>query len=353
MSSEAGFLKIVADIFGDDSRGRDIKGPLRLVEGVTALDDCAVIAIPGGHLVVGSDFIRGAEFYLFQLRILSYRDLGYFLVAANASDVAAMGAELRFVTTNIRFPDDLSDADFVEICLGIREAADEFSGSVVGGDIGGFSRLVLSGTAVGFTASQPLLRRNGLPGDQLFYVGDAGLAGAAVLYFRNKDRLGSLPSSMEMALAESWRRPRPQLEVGKGLAASGWRIAAQDNSDGIKATVSQICAMSGVGAVVDASLFEPHPVVARVADLAGIPPYALALSGSADFGLVFTLPPDASVSELLPDAENVQRLGSIHPQEDGVRFRSAAGVMEARLPGVVWDHQTKPIDEELQLGRGT
>src|SRR5690242_6324831 len=66
---------------------------LRLATGSADADDCAVIDVDGRcSLVLGSDYIRGVKFALYERGLMTPRDLGWYLAVANFSDVAAMGA---------------------------------------------------------------------------------------------------------------------------------------------------------------------------------------------------------------------------------------------------------------------
>src|SRR5262249_40185206 len=61
--------------------------------GVLQRDDCAVLPFNSDYdMVFGSDFVRGEGFILFKKGILSRREIGYYLIGANVSDLAAMGA---------------------------------------------------------------------------------------------------------------------------------------------------------------------------------------------------------------------------------------------------------------------
>ena len=81
--------------------------------GLSHLDDCAVIPISNNlDLVVGSDFVRGEGFHLFKLGQLSWKDVGYYVIAANASDLAAMGATPTGVLVVFRTRASMSEVDY-------------------------------------------------------------------------------------------------------------------------------------------------------------------------------------------------------------------------------------------------
>src|SRR5712691_7591966 len=115
ISGEQERLEVIRNILKSQSP-QSQSLPLRLIAGVEDADDCAVFDIYGDlSLVVGTDFVRGTNFMLFQEGYLNYFDLGYYLVVANLSDIAAMGAQPVGLTTIIRYPHSLEDNDFV--CL--------------------------------------------------------------------------------------------------------------------------------------------------------------------------------------------------------------------------------------------
>jgi hypothetical protein len=95
-------------------------------------------------------------------------DIGYYVVAANVSDIAAMGATPLGALTVVRYPNDLDDESFEQIMVGIHQAAADFGTLNVGGDIGQAERIILSATAFGLCEQDRVLSRSGSrPGDLL------------------------------------------------------------------------------------------------------------------------------------------------------------------------------------------
>ncbi|MBT9156761.1 MAG: Thiamine-monophosphate kinase [Firmicutes bacterium] len=93
----------------------------------TADDDCVVIDLPGAFsLVVGTDFVRGTGFRLFHKGKMSLNDVGYYLVAANASDLAAMGAVPLGFLDVFRYSKEMTLQDVQTVLAGISEACAEF-----------------------------------------------------------------------------------------------------------------------------------------------------------------------------------------------------------------------------------
>src|SRR6266702_8780972 len=149
ISDEDHRLQIVHDVL----KVQAFQHPLiQLMVGTAEKDDCAVYDFPGNlSLLVGSDFIRGPEFKLVQEGWLNFYDLGYYLIVANLSDIAAMGGTPIGMTTIVRYKKALEDEEFARLFEGMRDAAGRYKTPIVGGDIGGYQETVLAATAFGVT----------------------------------------------------------------------------------------------------------------------------------------------------------------------------------------------------------
>ncbi|WP_245848127.1 thiamine-phosphate kinase [Lentzea kentuckyensis] len=332
---------IIADLFHDQSAmaeqiAVDECSTVRLVAGADAQDDCAVFRMSGNHeLVVGSDYVRGPKFRLYEMGHLSDYHLGYYLVAANVSDIAAMGAHPIGLLSIVRYPADMSDDAFKSIMQGIKDACARFHCPNIGGDIGSAERLILSATALGTCARGDTLFRSGAkPGDLVCLTAPTGYAGAAMEYLRARKPNPAINDLYLEQLLDSWRHPSARVDEGIKLAASKRVTSCQDTSDGLKATVECIASASGVGITVfEDSVPLPESVVA-VAQHLELDPLGLVFGDSVDFELTFTAPPDA-VDQL----RNQLSLHVIGEVNDGgeVLLRRSDG-RESALPGKAWRH---------------
>lgn len=263
-----------------------------LREGVSAQDDCAVFAFSGDQeLVVGSDYVRGPKFRLYEYGLLSNYDIGYYLAVANISDVAAMGARPLGLLSVVRYPPSMDDDAFRQILEGIRDGCHASGTVVVGGDIGGAERIILSATALGVCRpGGALLRRGAKPGDALCVTGATGVAGAAMEYLRSSRRSAPIDSIYRSDLLNAWRRPTSRVREGICLGDSGYVSSCQDTSDGLKATIESIADASDVGFTVDASRLEIPKSVVSVCEFLGLDVFSTIMGDSVDFQLVFTVP---------------------------------------------------------------
>jgi thiamine-monophosphate kinase len=338
MPDERSRLAVIKEVFGKlgGSSGN-------VLLGVEAQDDAAVIRLTEDrYLVIASDFIRGTGFYLFELGYLNHYDLGYYLVVANLSDIAAMGARPVGLTTVIRYNASMTDEQFAQLCHGIRDAALVYDVAVVGGDTGGYASDVLAATAFGISSSNRVLLRSGAKiGDLVCISGTIGLPIAAIAYFKSAKPQGcSLALGLEQQLLQSWKRPSARVKEGILLAERRLSQACQDVSDGLKATVEQMSSLSGVGFTINEADLPIPDVVKDVAAFLSVPVCQLALSASVDFALLFTIPranKSACETSFSEEGLSCRVIGEINSV--GENLLSDAEGKTVPLPGIGWNHQ--------------
>ena len=324
-----------------------------LAVGADGKDDCAVLNISGPlSLVFGSDYVRGPKFLLYERGLLNNFDIGYYLIIANVSDIAAMGARPLAVTTVVRYPKTLSDQDFEALVAGIAEATRVCGTVNVGGDIGAAERIILSASAIGGCEPGTVLTRGGArAGDFLCLTGAVGTAGAAVAYFGDDSWSSKLASDLEDELLLAWKRPVARTVEGGILSTGRFATACQDVSDGLKATLEQLRAASGVGFVVDGDALPIARSTKAVAKLAGVDHVALAMSASVDFQLAFTVDP-ADLGACAQAFDQADRQMHVIGRATGgmeLMLQGSTGD-PVPLPGVAWRHQGGNI-AKLAVGR--
>jgi thiamine-monophosphate kinase len=340
MSDERTRLAMIKRIFSGSRRDRPAP---HLILGVEAQDDAAVLRFTGdNNLVVTTDFIRGSGFHLFELGYLDYYDVGYYLVVANLSDIAAMGARPIGLTTVIRYNPTMTDEEFIQVCEGIRDAASAYGVVVIGGDTGGYGSDVLAATAFGVANGDRILRRSGArAGDLLCVAGPVGLPITAIAYFKGaKPRGFALSSELEERLLRSWKRPTARITEGTLLSERGLAHACQDVSDGLKATIEQISLLSGVNFTIREDDLPVDESTKRVATFLSIPFAQLAMSASPDFALLFTIPRGAKQD--CDSAFSQQGLAYCVIGEANSLGRNLMALNNGSgvpLPGTEWNHQ--------------
>lgn len=291
--------------------------------------------------MVGSDYVRGPKFRLYEYGLLTEYDLGYYLAAANISDVAAMGAHPIGLLSVVRYPPAMTDFVFGQVMQGIHDACETFGAPNVGGDIGGAERLILSATALGVCRPGGALMRSGAkPGELVCLTGPTGTAGAATAYFRAHSTSEDIERHHREDLLASWARPQARTTAGIVLGESGVVTSCQDTSDGLKATLECIASASGVGiTVLEDQLRIPAPVRAVCTHLF-LDPLSVIMGDSVDFELLFTVSPEKlDLLQHVFDEAEVQ----FHPigmttSDKSVHLETRSG-QRLPLPGKAWRHQ--------------
>ncbi|GAA4538379.1 thiamine-phosphate kinase [Amycolatopsis samaneae] len=338
--------ELVKVMFGDQalayrSREATPSGRVRLLVGADSQDDCAVFGFSGEQqLVIGSDYVRGPKFRLYEYGLLGEYDLGYYLVAANVSDVAAMGAQPIGLLSVVRYPPEMSDSVFRQVMQGIRDACEAFGAPNVGGDIGGAERLILSATALGVCRPGGALLRSGAKtGDLVCLTAPTGMAGAAAAYFRSPRVCADIEQNYREELLSSWTRPLARTTEGVVLGNSGVVTSCQDTSDGLKATLESIAFSSGVGMTVFERELRIPEAVRKVCEYLNLEPLPVIMGDSVDFELVFTVSP-VDCDRLRGEFERAGiDFHSIGVVVDGgeVVFEASSGKLSP-LPGKAWRH---------------
>ena len=286
--SEIGEFGLIARLTGELELGPGVE--------VGAGDDAAVLEpMPGHKLVVTTDvLVEGLDF---TAALSEPEDWGWKAVAVNCSDLAAMGAEPRWLVIALTVPDPTPVPTLERVYAGVGEACRAFGAALVGGDVSAGPALSLAVTALG-EAERPVLRSGARPGDRLAVTGPLGAAAAGLALLRSED-----PAAKELldrfpGLAAAHRRPRPALAMGLALARAG-ASAMIDVSDGLAGDAVHLAESSGVGVEVHDAAVPLAPGVAETAALLGRDPLELALGGGEDFVLAAALPRTADLGGVL------------------------------------------------------
>jgi thiamine-monophosphate kinase len=312
--------------------------------GVRELDDAAVIRITDGHdLVIASDFVRGTEFYLFQLKYLSHYDVGYYLAAANISDMAAMGCRPAGLLSVFRYSKAMTYENLLEVLSGFAAAAERYDCPVVGGDTGGYVADVFSATAFSIVPSGAFLCRSAArQGDVLCVSGPVGGGIGALTYFKElKGSQFTLEEHYEEQLLQFWKRPNARVDFGEFLLRNCPTAACMDMSDGLKASVLQLSSSSKLGFRLNASSVPIVEATREVASRARMNPLTLASSASVDFELLFTVP-STQVKSLHAKALEAGlaffEIGTADIEFQNELIQDDGSLTE--FDGTTWDHQT-------------
>ena len=200
---------------------RDLIRPLFAVDSleVGLGDDAAVLKVADNLSIVLTIDKIPPQLVAQTLGVMTDRDVGRYLVVANLSDLAAMGACPIALLLSICLPIDFTKERLKAFLEGFAEASREFSVPVAGGDTAGGAATAFVAAAVGRIEPGTALRRSTAQvGDVIFATGRPGSFGTALAYFLvAKPRGEYLPPEDEAFLVEKLCHPTPRLEQGKLL----------------------------------------------------------------------------------------------------------------------------------------
>ena len=305
-------------------------------------DDGAVLTLLADqNLVVTTDVL--VDKVHFSEQTTSPEDVGWRAIAANLSDLAAMGAIPLGITIGLSLPGQ-TPVDWVEaLYQGCDRCLSTYQSKIVGGDICRSSVISVAITAFGQVKPDRVIRRfTAQPGDAIVVTGVHGASRAGLELLLNPD-LGEILGQKERdSLIKAHQRPRPRLDVLPHLwnlsefipaSRNGW-IAGMDSSDGLADAILQICRCSGVGADIEKSLIPiPENLAQWVSPEAAI---AWALYGGEDFELVLCLPEFAA-------QELVKKLG---------KPAAVIGKITTDKVVIVKDSFNPGFQEQLSLSQG-
>ena len=225
----------------------------------------------------------------FSLEWMSREDAGWRAMAANASDVAAMGARPRLATVALGVPASATSDDVLEWYRGMDACARASAMEIVGGDLTRAPVWTVAITAIGEVRDSNLKLRSGArPGDVLAITGELGASRAGLLYLRGEVQLDE-SNAQEAVRAHC--RPIPRVDEGRWFGASRNVHAMMDCSDGLSTDLLRLLAASHAGARIDAV---PVSSSARAAgERLRVDPFQFALAGGEDFELLVSIAPRA------------------------------------------------------------
>jgi thiamine-monophosphate kinase len=260
--------------------------------GVTGIgDDAAVIG--GSYLVTTDALCEGTHFITGKT---DFTDLGYKSMAVNVSDIAAMGGKPLYALLTLGLTSRTTDSQVSRLLAGMKECADEFSFSLVGGDTVKSKGLLISITLIGLPFGKPLLRSGAKEGDRIYVSGTLGdsAIGLDLLLKKSKFTVKDRPYFLSRH-----NKPSPRIKLAEYLVSHHTVHSCIDCSDGLLADLGHIGEMSGKGFRVE---LDRLPVssgkIGKPFDKNRERVLELACGGGEDYELIFTSPDKLDTKEI-------------------------------------------------------
>jgi len=275
---EFGLIERLARMVDQAQKGPAISGR-QIIIGIG--DDAAAWqGDAADQLATVDGFIQDVHF---TLNGISWRELGWKALAANLSDIAAMGGTAQYALIALALPNDTEVDDVTELYQGIIELANEYRVAIAGGDMSTAPLVAINITVIGRAPGQGkiLTRRAAQPGDRIAVTGYLGTAAAGLEMLTKKLQFDP---EAEATFRKAFLHPQPRIAEGQLLVKHGVKTAI-DISDGLISDLNHILRASQAGARLEVDRIPIHPAVKANFGNKAI---ELALSGGEDYELLFT-----------------------------------------------------------------
>ena len=233
---------------------------------LAAGDDAAMVS--EGMAVTVDTMVEGVHWD----DLLSPSDVGWKLVACNASDINAMGGQPSWAVISLALPSPLDKGWVKNFSSGLSQAMSQWNITLVGGDTTRSSGSRVVSLTLGGQVEKPIGRSFATPNQTIWVSGSLGGPAAGFL-------LKSDDPSANMAL----RRPHPPIGLGAALSHCKHIGAMMDLSDGLNRDLHRLCTASAVGAQIRPEALPAHRSISGHPDA-----MALMTGFGEEYELLFT-----------------------------------------------------------------
>jgi len=265
----------------------------------------------------------------------SWQELGWKALAANLSDIAAMGGVPRYALVSLALPEDTEVDDVTNLYTGMLELAGQYGVAIIGGDISRAPLVAITITILGNAKDRDkhiLTRSAAEPGELVAVTGKLGAAAAGLEMLTKKLQFDPQATA---CFNGAFLHPYPRIAEGQLLVDQGVKTAI-DLSDGLISDLNQICKASQVSARVE---IDRVPIEPRVKAQFGEKSPELALSGGEDYELLFTARAEVIDRVKRAAACPITVIGEIVAGKEGVTLVDSQG-NPINLGKVGWEHFT-------------
>ena len=231
---EFGLIDLLAKMVSS-SRDEQLASWCQLIVGIG--DDAAAWYGDGStQLATVDSFIQDVHF---SLGVASWNDLGWKVLAANLSDIAAMGGVPRYALVSLALPGHTEVEDVTALYEGMIELAQEFGVAIIGGDTSSAPLVAITITILGSTSNRdkPILTRSAAkPSEKVAVTGELGAAAAGLEMLTKQLQFDPEATAF---FKKAFLHPYPRIAEGQLLVEQGVKTAI-DISDGLISDLNQI-----------------------------------------------------------------------------------------------------------------
>lgn len=249
-------------------------------------DDCAYLDDLG--IVMTQDSL--VEDVHFCMEWITPQELGYKSIMVNVSDVCASGCVPKYITVAMSLPKNIG-AEWVEgFYEGAKKACTESEVKIVGGDLTGSDKVMISCCAVGKKVDgRSIATRSGAcAGYKVVVSGECGNSAVGLGLLMGQIDKNTFTEAERQYFITRHLMPRADVEFSKKVSSQmldGVPYAMMDTSDGLMDALAKIADRSSVGMVID---FEKIPVCSAMKKLQNWQDFVI--FGGEDYKLVACVP---------------------------------------------------------------
>jgi thiamine-monophosphate kinase len=246
-------------------------------------DDAAVIKLsPNRLLIFTTDTL--VEKIHFDLRYFTFEEVGWKAMAANLSDIAAMGGLPKYALVTVGLPKSVKSGEVLRLYRGMNQIAQRYDCKIIGGDTTRVPQdLFVTIALLGEVEKEKFTTRNGASkGDLICVTGNLGESQAGLEYLKKHGR-------SKLPLVQKHLQPYPQIREAQ-ILVRGLKINSMiDISDGLSSELFHLAEESHLGAVIYEEKLPISPKCVKLASLLNLSPLSLALSSGEEYELLFTI----------------------------------------------------------------
>ena len=249
-------------------------------------DDCAYLEDLGAAITQDS-LVEDVHFCM---EWITPQELGYKSIMVNVSDVCASGCAPKYITVALSLPKNVNSEWVEGFYEGVQSACEECKVEIVGGDLTGSNKVMISCCVVGKKVDgRGVATRSGArAGYKVIVSGVCGNSAVGLGLLMEQIDKNTFTEEERNYFITTHLMPRAEVEFSRKVASQmtdDIPYAIMDTSDGLMDALTKIADRSGVGMVID---FENIPVGGAMKKLKNWEKFVL--FGGEDYKLVACVP---------------------------------------------------------------
>jgi thiamine-monophosphate kinase len=283
-------------------------------------DDAAVIKPSKDKLLIFTTDTLMEKVH-FDLKYFTFEQIGWKAMAANLSDIAAMGGLPKFALVTIGLPVSISVENVISIYDGMNEVAKRYKCKVIGGDtLFSPKGIFISIALLGEVEKKFLVKRKGArKGDLICVTGDLGEAEAGLEFLKKYPR-------KKPTLVKKHLTPFPRINEARTLVKNLKISSMIDISDGLSSELFHLTEENNLGAIIYEEKIPISPNGIKAGNLLKRSPLLWALSSGEEYELLFTIKKkELTKLEKIKEKVKVSVIGEMLEKKEGIFLMERSG----------------------------